>query len=136
MSQTNCGALIVIARSSNLQLYAETGDIIDALTSSRLIENVFFKNSPLHDGAMIICKNLIHSVRCILPLTEETNLPASFGLRHRAALGISDITDALVVVVSEETGKISFVKDGHIEEGLSSAKLRSLLEENLIENQN
>jgi uncharacterized protein (TIGR00159 family) len=132
MSEARVGALIVITQKSNLQLYAETGDIINAETSSRLIENIFFKNSPLHDGAMIIKNNLIYAVRCILPLTEKTNLSASYGLRHRAALGISEITDALVVVVSEETGKISFVYEGIISEPLSVAKLREVLENNLI----
>ncbi len=135
MSEARIGALIVITQKSNLQLYAETGDIINAETSSRLIENVFFKNSPLHDGAMIIKHNLIYAVRCILPLTEKIDLSASFGLRHRAALGISEITDALVIVISEETGKISFVQEGHITEDLNSQKLRELLEKILIVNE-
>lgn len=132
MAETKVGALIVVTQKSNLQLYAETGDIINAETSSRLIENIFFKNSPLHDGAMIIKNNLIFAVRCILPLTEKTNLSASYGLRHRAALGISEITDALVIVVSEETGKISFIFEGVITENISVVKLREILEENLI----
>lgn len=132
MAETKIGALIVVTQKSNLQLYAETGDIINAETSSRLIENIFFKNSPLHDGAMIIKNNLIYAVRCILPLTEKTNLSATYGLRHRAALGISEITDALVIVVSEETGKISFIFEGVITENISVVKLREILEENLI----
>lgn len=132
MAETKIGALIVVTQKSNLQLYAETGDIINAETSSRLIENIFFKNSPLHDGAMIIKNNLIYAVRCILPLTEKTNLSATYGLRHRAALGISEITDALVIVVSEETGKISFIFEGVINENISVVKLREILEENLI----
>lgn len=132
MAETKVGALIVVTQKSNLQLYAETGDIINAETSSRLIENIFFKNSPLHDGAMIIKNNLIYAVRCILPLTEKTNLSATYGLRHRAALGISEITDALVIVVSEETGKISFIFEGVITENISVVKLREILEENLI----
>ena len=132
LAEQKTGALIVISKKSNLQLYAETGDTINAETSSRLVENIFFKNSPLHDGAMIIQNNLIHAVRCILPLSEKTDLPASYGLRHRAAVGISEITDALVVVVSEETGKISFVKDGIIDVQLTPLKLREALEENLL----
>jgi uncharacterized protein (TIGR00159 family) len=132
MAESNTGAIIVITQKSNLQLYAETGDIINAETSSRLIENIFFKNSPLHDGAMIIKNNLINAVRCILPLTEKTDLPATFGLRHRAAIGISEITDTLVVVVSEETGKISFINEGEVVEIANSKKLRELLEINLI----
>ncbi len=132
MSENKLGGIIVITQKSNLQLYAETGDIINAETSSRLIENIFFKNSPLHDGAMIIKNNLIYAVRCILPLTEKTDLPAHYGLRHRAALGIGEITDALVVIISEETGKISFIKAGDLFEGISTQKLRELLEESLI----
>jgi uncharacterized protein (TIGR00159 family) len=132
MAESNMGAIIVITQKSNLQLYAETGDIINAETSSRLIENIFFKNSPLHDGAMIIQNNLIYAVRCILPLTERTDLSANYGLRHRAAIGISETTDALVVVVSEETGKISFVNEGELIEVPNSQKLREFLEVNLI----
>lgn len=132
LSEQKNGGLIVITQDSNLQLYAETGDIINAETSSRLIENIFFKNSPLHDGAMIIQNNLIHAVRCILPLSEKTDLPASYGLRHRAAIGISEITDALVVVVSEETGRISFVKSGEIDIPITPLKLREALEESLL----
>lgn len=131
MSETKTGALIVIARKSELQLYAETGDLIEAETSSRLIENIFFKNSPLHDGAMIVINDKIHAARCVLPITENINLPAHYGMRHKAALGISENTDAVVVVVSEETGKISLVVDGRIQYGISSMELRQLLEENL-----
>lgn len=131
MSESKTGALIVIARKSELQYYAETGDIIDAETSSRLIENIFFKNSPLHDGALIIVNDKIRAVRCILPVTENLNIPAHYGMRHRAALGISEHSDALIVVVSEETGKISFVHEGEIKYGVSSMELRELLEEYL-----
>lgn len=133
MSEGRVGALIVIAMKSDLFIYAESGDIINAETSSRLIESIFFKNSPMHDGAMIIKDELIYAVRCILPLTDKPNLPASFGLRHRAAIGISDITDALVVTVSEETGKISFVKEGIVNTDISISELRELLEEHLMD---
>lgn len=132
MSESKTGALIVIACKSELQYYAETGDVIDAETSSRLIENIFFKNSPLHDGALIIINDKIRAVRCILPVTENLNIPAHYGMRHRAALGISEQTDALIVVVSEETGKISFVHEGEIKYGISSMELRELLEDKLI----
>jgi len=131
MSETKTGALIVIARKSELQYYTETGDIIDAETSSRLIENIFFKNSPLHDGALIIVNDKIRAARCILPVTENLNIPAHYGLRHRAALGISEHTDALIVIVSEETGKISFGFQGEIKYGISSMELRQLLEDHL-----
>ena len=134
MSETKTGALIVIARKSELQFYVDTGDTIDAETSSRLIENIFFKNSPMHDGALIIVNDKIKAARCILPVTENLNLPAHFGMRHRAALGITEHTDALVVLVSEETGKISFGVEGDIKYGISSMELRQLLEDHLNPN--
>jgi diadenylate cyclase len=133
MSEVKTGALIVIARKSDLQVYAETGDLINAETSSRLIENVFFKNSPLHDGAMIIKNDKIYAARCVLPVTEKMNLPASFGLRHRAAIGITELTDAIVVLVSEETGKISLIKGGSVKYGISAMELKSLLDNSMDE---
>jgi uncharacterized protein (TIGR00159 family) len=120
MSKTKTGALIVITRSTSLKIYAETGDVIDGIGSSRLLENIFFKNSPLHDGAAIIEKERIYSVRCILPVSNSRNLPAHLGLRHRAALGITESTDALAVIVSEETGNISIADHGIIHENLSN----------------
>lgn len=131
MSETKTGALIVIARKSELQLYAETGDTIEAETSSRLLENIFFKNSPLHDGAVIIVNDKIHAARCVLPVSENINLPPHYGMRHKAAIGLSEITDALVVLVSEETGKISFVSHGSIKYGITTQDLKTLLENNL-----
>jgi len=133
MSESKTGALIAITRKSDLQLYADSGDIINAETSSRLLENIFFKNSPLHDGAVIIKNDKIKAARCVLPITERLNLPASFGLRHKASLGLSESTDALVIVVSEETGKISFVEDGNIKLGISSIELKQQLESKLFE---
>ncbi len=118
LSESKTGALIVIARKSELRVYAETGDIIDADISSRLLENIFFKNSPLHDGAAIIISNKIHAVRCVLPISENLNLPPHFGMRHRAAIGLTETTDALVVIVSEETGKISISENGRIIYGI------------------
>jgi uncharacterized protein (TIGR00159 family) len=128
MSEKNIGALIVIGRMSSLQIYVETGDIIDAQISVRLLENIFFKNAPLHDGAVIILNNKIYAARCVLPSSENMDLPAYFGMRHRAALGITEITDAAVVVVSEETGRISFVENGRIENNISPEKLKELIE--------
>ncbi|MDR1593345.1 MAG: diadenylate cyclase CdaA [Prevotellaceae bacterium] len=127
MSAKNTGALIVIGRISSLEIYVETGDIIDAQISVRLLENIFFKNAPLHDGAVIILNNKIHAARCILPSSENMDIPAYFGMRHRAALGITEITDAVAVVVSEETGWISYVENGKIENNISPDKLRELL---------
>ena len=128
MSESKTGALIVITRSAPLKVYAETGDIVDARTSSRLLENIFFKNTPLHDGAVIIEKDRIHAARCILPVSESLNLPPNFGLRHRAALGIAENTDALAIIVSEETGRISVADHGIIHENLSKNELIQRLE--------
>jgi len=128
MSETKTGALIVLARRSELTIYAETGDLIDADISSRLLENIFFKNSPLHDGAAIIANNKIHAARCVLPVTDSLNLPAHYGMRHRAAIGLTEHTDAVVVVVSEETGRISFVIDGVVKSRLTSDELKAEIE--------
>ena len=128
MSETKTGALIVIAHSSSLGDVIESGDIIDARISRRLIENLFFKNSPLHDGAMVIADDRIVAARCTLPISENPNIPAHYGMRHRAATGLSEETDACVIVVSEETGNISFVKDGTIKTMGSNAELRLAIE--------
>jgi uncharacterized protein (TIGR00159 family) len=128
MSEAKVGALIVITRTASLKVYAETGDVIDAKTSSRLLENIFFKNSPLHDGAVIIEKDRIHAARCILPVSESRNVPPNLGLRHRAALGVTEITDALAIIVSEETGHISIADHGIVHENLSKNELINRLE--------
>lgn len=128
MSETRTGALIVFRHKSSLDNFIETGDRIDAAVHRRLIENLFFKNSPLHDGAIIMTQNRIVAARCILPLTNRTDISPSYGMRHRAAIGISEITDAEVVVVSEETGVISYVADGQITPMQSIAELRLTLE--------
>lgn len=128
MSETKTGALIVLKRTSSLEIYAETGDIIDAEMSSRLIENIFFKNAPLHDGAVIIIRDKIYAARCILPSSENMNIPAYFGMRHRAAIGVTEATDAIAIVVSEETGRISYVEGGKIENNITPERLTTLLE--------
>ena len=112
MSRDQTGALIVIPHNVSLEYIIETGDKIDAAVSRRLIRNLFFKNSPLHDGAMIISGNRIVAARCTLPITQRTDIPANLGMRHKAAIGISEETDADVIVVSEQSGKISFVRSG------------------------
>ncbi|MGL4363828.1 MAG: diadenylate cyclase CdaA [Bacteroidales bacterium] len=132
MSDNKTGALIVIERSTSLSSYADTGDKLNAQLSNRLLENIFFKNSPLHDGAVIIVKNKIYAARCVLPSSDNTKLPAHYGMRHRAALGISENSDAVVVVVSEETGKISFVAQGVIQASISSLELKRILEQTLM----
>ena len=114
MSSHKVGALIVIRRRDDLQSIIATGDAIDARISERLIENIFFKNSPLHDGAMVIGDNRIIAARCTLPISERLDLPAHYGMRHKAAVGLSEQCDADVIVVSEETGDISFVQQSVI----------------------
>lgn len=128
MSAFKTGALIAITKSSDLLSFIRTGDIINADTSNRLLESIFFKNSPLHDGAVIIKKDRIVAARCVLPATERINLPPQFGMRHRAALGITEKTDAVVVIVSEETGAISFAKQDNIETNIGPNRLRQILE--------
>lgn len=114
MSESKTGALIVMPRKDSLNHIIETGDTMDAKVSRRLIMNIFFKNSPLHDGAMIIEGDRITAARCTLPITQRTDIPPSLGMRHKAAIGISEETDADVVVVSEETGGVSFVRGGKL----------------------
>jgi diadenylate cyclase len=133
LGATNTGALIVISKSSELKFYAESGDRIDAVISKRLLLSIFNKYSPLHDGAVIIYNKRVEAARCILPVTERENLPAQFGLRHRAAIGMSEATDTLVLVVSEETGKISTVRNGIIHHNLSPQELRSKINTYLYE---
>ncbi len=128
MSETKTGALIVLAHTSSLEFVIETGDIIDAKINRRLIENLFFKNSPLHDGAVVIVNNRIIAARCTLPITENPNIPANYGMRHRAATGMTENSDASVIVVSEETGNISFVRDGVIKTMSSITELRLAIE--------
>ncbi len=133
LSATNMGALIVISKGSELKFYVESGDLIEAVVSKRLLISIFNKYSPLHDGAVIIHNQRILAARCILPVTERENLPAQFGLRHRAAIGMSEVTDTLIVVVSEETGKISAVRNGFIYHNLSPLELRKKINAYLYE---
>lgn len=127
MAKSKTGALIVIQCDISLENYEKSGDMIDALINSRLIENIFFKNSPLHDGAMIIAHDRIKSAGCILPVSHDRNVPRALGLRHRSALGISQATDAFAIIVSEETGGISVAHRGVLSTRLSSAELEQRL---------
>lgn len=127
MAKTKTGALIVIQEHLPLDNYENTGDSIDAAINSRLIENIFFKNSPLHDGAMIIADGRIKAAGCILPVSHDTDVPRSLGLRHRSALGISQASDAMAIVVSEETGHISIAHKGRLETNLTSTQLEQRL---------
>ena len=127
MSRQRTGALIVIQRSEALTEYINSGDVIDANISQRLIENIFFKNSPLHDGAMIVRNKRIAAAGCILPVSHNVDIPRSFGLRHRSALGIAEKSDALAIVVSEETGAISVANEGVLYSDVSTDKLEVML---------
>jgi len=128
MAETKTGALIVLSHQSSLEFIVDTGDRVDANINRRLIENIFFKNAPLHDGAMIIADEKVIAARCTLPITENPNIPPQYGMRHRAAVGISEHTDSSVIVVSEETGNISFVQNGEIKRVNSISELRLAIE--------
>ena len=127
MSAEKTGALIVIQHKSSMDEFMDSGDRFEAEISRRLIMNIFFKNSPLHDGAMIIVGNHIAAARCQLPMTNRTDIPAHFGMRHRAAIGLSEDTDADIIVVSEEDGAVRFVRSGEVTEVESMQELRQLL---------
>lgn len=127
MSKTKTGALIVVEQTIPLDNYEKTGDIIDANVNTRLIENIFFKNSPLHDGALIIADDRIAAAGCILPVSHDSSVPRYMGLRHRSALGIAQATDAVAVIVSEETGNISIAHRGRLNTRLSSTELEHRL---------
>ena len=126
MAEINQGALIVITKQNELKQYVETGDFIDAAVSTTLIDNIFFKNTPLHDGAVIITNNRIVAAKCILPVSKQ-NLDNEGGLRHRAALGITEVSDAIAIVVSEETGSISYSSKGSLKHKISLNELHEYL---------
>ncbi len=126
MGESKTGALIVLQQTSDLSLMAEGGIAVDAKVSSSLLENLFFKNSPLHDGAIIINKNRVVAARCILPSTQS-QVPKSYGTRHRAALGMSEVSDAIILVVSEETGGLSIAQGGVIQRDIEPDKFKSVL---------
>ena len=132
LSNKLTGALICFTQASSLSVYAESGDRLDAEISKRLLLSIFNKTSPLHDGAVIVANGRVLAARCILPVSENSNVPASLGLRHRAAIGLSEITDAVVLVVSEETGQMSLVRHGEVYRNLATAELRALLNEWLL----
>ena len=127
------GALIAFSLASDLKSFGDTGDLIDAVVSKRLLLSIFNKTSPLHDGAVIISRGRIKAARCILPVSENPDVPAALGLRHRAAIGLTEVTDAVVLVVSEETGQISLVRGGEVFRNLAPADLRARLNEMLFD---
>lgn len=127
MKQTRTGALIVFVKDYDEQFYQNSCELMDAKISKRLLESIFQKGSPLHDGAVVISGNKIKSASCILPVTDNTNLPAQFGLRHRAGIGVTENNDATALIVSEETGEISYAKQGKVKMNISFAELEKLL---------
>ena len=131
MGSSKTGALIVLERNNNLDFLVITGDEMNIKVTQPIIESIFFKNSPLHDGAVIIAENTIKATRVILPVNNEKKIPQRFGLRHRAAIGITEKTDALALVVSEETGQISYVKDGEFVIFKNASELTELIKNDL-----
>jgi diadenylate cyclase len=128
MSANKTGALIILAKTNELRQYVETGEILDARVSDELLMNIFFRNSPLHDGAVIIINNRIKSARCILPVSSNKKISVALGLRHRAAVGVTEKTDAIAVVVSEETGEVAYVKKGVIIQSVNLSHLKNFLD--------
>lgn len=131
MGKTLTGALIVIQKSTNLDFVKNSGDKMNIAINQPIIESIFYKNGPLHDGAMIIEENKITATRVILPVSNDRTIPLRFGLRHRAAVGITEKTDALALVVSEETGQISYLKDGEFVIFEDTQELSNKLREDL-----
>ncbi len=138
MSQSMTGALIIFCKENKLETIVQTGEMFKSELSSQLLETIFFKNTPLHDGAVIIDKGQILAARCILPVSHATNIPLSMGLRHRSALGVTENSDAIAVVVSEQTGQISIAEGGIIRQGITTSYLQSFLEKkfNSLKNPN
>lgn len=128
MSANKTGALIVLAKQNELRQYVETGQVLDARVSDELLMNIFFKNSPLHDGAVIIVSNKIKSARCILPVSSNKKISVSLGLRHRAGVGVTEKTDAIAVMVSEETGEIAYAKRGVLIQNVNPSHLKNFLD--------
>lgn len=132
LSKSSTGGLIIICRNNDLDFYSQSGEQINATISPRLIENIFFKNSPLHDGAMIISGKSIKSAACVLPISKNQNIPKRLGLRHRAALGVSENSDAIAIVVSEETGHISWAINGQLTINVKPEQLEHFLSEEMM----
>jgi uncharacterized protein (TIGR00159 family) len=128
MSNVKQGALIILIRQHELKAIKDTGQYLNADISVDLLENIFFPNSPLHDGAVIISMNKIIAVRCILPISRRQDFTANIGLRHRAAVGITEQSDAIAIVVSEQTGKISYAEGGELIRNVQPSALRDFLE--------
>lgn len=129
MSHSSTGALIVIAHKNDLTEFKETGLAVDAIISDQLIESIFYKNNPMHDGAVIISENKIAAARCILPVSSNMDLPPELGLRHRAAIGITEKNDSVAIIVSEQTGRISYCRNGELSLDIKASGLKTMLTE-------
>jgi len=132
MAKTSTGGLIILTRNNNLEFYIHSGEQINANINSRLIENIFFKNSPLHDGALIVSDRRLKAAACILPVSNNQSIPKRMGLRHRAALGITEHSDAIAIVVSEETGHISWAVNGQLTVNVKPEQLEHFLSELMV----
>lgn len=131
MSMSKTGALIVFERNNNLDFLSDSGDEMNIKVTQPIIESIFFKNSPLHDGAIIISNNIVKATRVVLPVNNEKSIPKRFGLRHRAAIGITEKTDALALAVSEETGHVSYFKDGEFVVFEDTIELTNMIKKDL-----
>ncbi len=132
LSKSKTGALIVIARNSALELYAEMGEIINANTTAALVESIFFKNNSMHDGAVIIIGDKIFAARCMLPMSQNPQVPSNLGMRHRAGLGMTEHNDSLVIIVSEETGQVSIAEYGRLMVNVTLKELLKKLDKEFI----
>jgi len=133
LAKNSTGALIILTKNNSLDFYSQSGEQINANINSRLIENIFFKNSPLHDGAMVISNRKIKAAACILPVSKNQSIPKRMGLRHRAALGITEHTDAIAIIVSEETGHISYAVNGQLTVNVKPEQLEHFLSDELAQ---
>lgn len=127
MSEERVGALIIVEKNDRVDEYSKSGVLVDANLTQRLVETIFFKNSPLHDGAMVVSDGRVTAAACVLPVSNRNEIPERLGLRHRAALGVSERTDAIVIIVSEETGYISIAQNGHLQVNVTTNALRNIL---------
>ncbi len=133
MSESNTGALMAIGNELEMNPYIQTGDRVDGLVSKQLILSIFFKNSPMHDGAVIVVNGRLMAARCRLPVSENNNIPAHLGLRHRAAVGLTELTNSLVLIVSEETGQVAIARRGEVHTNLAIREMRKILQDYLNE---
>ena len=128
MAESKTGALIILTTRSELKFYEDTGEPINSVVSANMIETIFYKNNPMHDGAIIITNNQIKAARYVLPVTEDSSFPSHLGMRHRAAVGLTENSDAIALIVSEQTGDISYAKEGTLINPITKDRLKELLE--------